>query len=65
MNKMNYPPQTGQNIIASSINATSTSSVVVDPFFQNHPFFSQLQQSQAHQQQQQQEQSNPLQNYFK
>lgn len=64
MNKMNYPPQTGQNIIASSINAPSTSSVV-DPFFQNHPFFSQLQQSQAHQQQQQQEQSNPLQNYFK
>ena len=58
MNKMNYPPQTGQNIIASSTNPTKS---VVDPFFQNHPFFSQLQQSQA----QQQEQSNPLQNYFK
>lgn len=59
---MNYPPQTGQNIIASSTNPTSS---VVDPFFQNHPFFSQLQQSQAQAHQQQQEQSNPLQNYFK
>ena len=63
---MNYPPQTGQNIMASTNPNPNTvggggGGHVVDPFFQNHPFFSQLQQS-AHDKQ---EHSNPLQNYFK
>lgn len=47
---MNYPPQTGQNIV----NATNT--IPIDPFFQNHPFFSQTNQT---------SESNSLQNYFK
>lgn len=49
---MNYPPQTGLNIV----NASSSTSV--DPFFQNHPFFSQNIKQDSQQQ-------SPLQNYFK
>lgn len=58
---MNYPPQTGLNIVNATSSSISESSI--DPFFQNHPFFSQIVKQDTVQQQQQH--NLPLQNYFK